>query len=502
MFRPGHWAKSPGGGILGLLNTFSRFMKRFLFLFFLAAPGVSAQPFDGLSAAIEAGDFGNVRAVVVSRHGEIIYEDYFRGTGVDDLHQVQSVTKSVGSALLGVAHRQGLLELDDTLERFFSGLYDMSVAPRADKRSITLEQLVTHRLGIVWDETSFDYRNVLNSANQMAQTDDWYHFVLRRPLAEQPGENFRYNTGAASLLSRVVRVASGVGPDEYAREALFDPLGFGPVHWEMHSEGGLGTGSTDWPNPDDDPTLGVGLYLRARDMLKFGELYLNGGVHQGRRILDESWVNASWTRHSHAGNSTYLPDRDWGFGYQWWQTRFEDGTGRSWHTFFSSGWGGQVIFVVPELDLVVVTAADNYNYGGPDMDVLLSTWILPELDPRMDARFSGSWYDPATDGQGFSMEVLEERDELVAWWYTYTESGEQRWFLLQGPLSQGIGEVTIYQAEGGRFLQGDPVSLSAWGAGRFMPRSCDRMDFEVESAEVSTMIELTRLTGTCFQPPE
>lgn len=476
-------------------------MKRFLFLLLLVTPGVAAQPFDGMSEAIAGGDFGNLEAVVISRRGEIIYEQYFRGTDADELQPVHSVTKSVASALVGIAHRQGLLELDDNLERFFSGLYDMSVAPLADKRSITLEQLMTYRLGIVWDETSFDYRNILNSANQMVQTDDWYYFVLRRPLAEQPGEDFRYNSGAATLVSRVIRAATGMGPDEFARKELFDPLGIGQVHWELHSEGGMGTGSTDWSNPDDDPPLGFSLWMRARDMLKFGELYLDGGLHGGRRILDRSWVNASWTRHSHPGNSTYLPGVDWGYGYQWWQTRFEDSDARSWHVFFASGWGGQVIFVVPELDLVVVTAADNYNYNGPDMDVLLSTWILPELNPYMDQRFNGSWYDPASDGQGFSLEVLEERGELVAYWYTYTDAGEKRWFLIQGSVVDGIGEAVIYETGGGRFLQADPVSLVQWGSGRFVPLDCDHMEFEVESSEIEVTIPLTRLSGSCYRAP-
>jgi len=475
-------------------------MKRFLFLL-LFSPGVAAQSFDDMSAAISNGDFGNLTSVVISQDGEILYEQYFRGSTAADLHQVQSVTKSVGATLIGIAHRKGLLDLDDPLENYFSGLYDLSQGALANKRSITLEQIISHRLGLEWDETSTDYRNPLNSTHQMINSPDWYRFVLERPLAEPPGENFRYNSGASVLMSRVIRVATGMSPNRFAREELFDPMGIGPVHWELFSEDGPGTGLTEWANPDGDEPLGFGLWLRTRDLLKIGELYLDGGVYDGRRILDESWVEAAWTRHSHAGNSDYSPEMNWGYGYQWWRSIFTDTGGRNWHLFFASGWGSQVIFVLPELDLVVVTTANNYDWNGPDVDSLLLTWVLPEVAPPMDSRFDGAWYDTSTVGQGFSMEVRDDRGQLVSFWYTYTDGGAQRWFLLDGSVVDGIGEVVIYETEGGRFLQNDPVETVPWGSGRFIPRDCDHMDFEIVSSEVNATIPLTRLSGTCYTPP-
>jgi CubicO group peptidase (beta-lactamase class C family) len=476
-------------------------MKRILFLLLVAAPAAFAQPFEGLSEAVSRGDFGNLKAVIVSQHGEIIYEDYFRGSSADDLHQVQSVTKSVGSALIGIAHRKGMLRLEDSLEPYFSGLYDLSQADMADKRAITVEQVLTHRLGIEWDETSTDYRNPQNSTMQMINSSDWYRFVLSRPLAYPPGTGFTYNSGASTLMSRLLRVASSMPVEEFAREELFDPMGFGPVHWELYSEQGQGTGLVDWPNPDGDAPLGFGLWLRAQDMLKFGELYLNGGIFEGKRLLDQAWVDASWTRHSHAGNSDYSPDPDWGYGYQWWRVKIDGLDGRSWHVFFASGWGSQVIFVLPELGLVVVTAADNYDYNGPDVDALLVTQILPELKPSLNSRYNGSWYDPATNGQGFSLEVLDDRQELVSYWYTYTETGEKRWFLLQGPVVDGLGQAVVYETEGGRFLQDDPVELVAWGTAVFTPVDCDNLQLRVDSDEMNISIPLTRLSGECFDAP-
>lgn len=479
-------------------------MKKLILVFgLLFAHGLAAQPFDGMRESIEEGDFGNLKAVIISQYGEILFEDYFRGSQAADLHQVQSVTKSIGSALLGIAHRQGKVELDQDMNHFFSPLYPMSQDSYQDKRAITVTQVLQQRHGIEWDEESTDYRDPENSVGQMLDSPDWYQYILTRPTDAAPGAKFTYSSGASTLMSRLIRAATGMGPDAYAMQELFGPLGFGPVHWEIYSEGGMGSGSTDWNNPDQDPTLAFSLWMRAGDMLKFGELYLNGGVYNGRRILDQSWIDRSWTKYSHSGNSDYFSEEGWGHGFQWWIARISDSLDREWNVFFASGWGSQVIFVVPELGMVMVTTADNYDHAGLDVDALLYTYVLPNLNPRLDSRFNGSWYNPLTDRQGFSMEVLEEYNVVVAYWYTYDYDGNQRWFLAQGEVVDGIGEVVIYQTSGGVFLQIDPVEAIEWGSGRFRPADCNHMrfEFESESEAVSDYVPLTRLTGNCFTVP-
>ena len=97
--------------------------------------------------------------------------------------------------------------------------------------------------------------------------------------------------------------------------------------------------------------------------------YRNGGIHNGQRILDQAWVDASWTKYSHSGNSDFFPEPGWGHGYQWWVAEAADALDRNWHVFFASGWGSQVIFVVPELGLVLVTTGDNYAYNGPGFNL-------------------------------------------------------------------------------------------------------------------------------------
>ena len=477
-------------------------MKVYAFVFVLLwAPGLAAQTFPGLDAAVARGDYGQVKAVLVSQHGELLFEQYYRGAQANDLRQLQSVTKSVGSALIGIAHRQGKLQLDQDLGHFFGDLYPMQSGSYQSKAAITLEQVLQQRHGIAWDEAEFDYRDAHNPVQMMAASGDWYQYVLTRPMAATPGTTFNYSTGASTLMSRVIRVATGMGPEEFARQELFGPLGITQLHWEGYSEGGMGMGMTDWPNPDEDPPMGFGLWLRPRDMLKLGELYLNHGVYQGRRILDADWIDASWTKYSNSSNSDDFPESGWGYGYQWWIAQAPDIRQRSWQVFFASGWGSQVIFVVPELDLVVVTAADNYDHQGADVDIMLVTQVLPALNPGLDARFNGAWYNPLTDGQGLTLEVREDGVTLVGFWYTYDDQGGQRWFVLQGEVADGIGEVTIYSTRGGVFLQGDPVTLEEWGSGSFTASDCDHVDFAFESEEVTTSVLLTRLSGTCFEAP-
>ncbi|MGB7454010.1 MAG: serine hydrolase, partial [Lysobacterales bacterium] len=333
-------------------------------------------------------------------------------------------------------------------------------------------------------------------------SDDWYQFVLSRPMDSQPGTKFTYSTGASTLMSRLVRAATGMGPDAFAMQELFGPLEIDQVHWEVYSEGGMGTGLTDWPGPDHDVPLGFSLWLKARDMLKFGELYLNGGVYKGRRILDKSWVDASWTKYSNQGNSDFFPLPGWGHGYQWWIAETPDQLGRNWQVFFASGWGSQVIFVVPELDLVLVTTGDTYDHNGLDVDSLLIS-LLSELNPDLDQRFDGSWYDPANDGQGFNLDILDDEKTVTSYWYTYSNdgSGSQRWFLLVGEIDAGVGEVIIYETTGGVFLQSDPYFLEQWGTGRFRAVDCSHINFEFESEEITTTLSLQRITGSCYEAP-
>ena len=473
-------------------------MKKLFFLIslFLCA-NLYAQSFDGLSEDIADGDYGNLKAVVISQRGEVIYEDYFRGTFINELHVLNSVTKSVGSALIGIANRQGKIRVTDKLPKFFDALYPMNTGDFSNKQEITVEAVLQLRDGIAWDEWTLDYRDPNNPLFAMIASGDWYRSVLTTPMDAQPGEKFAYNTGVSTLMSRMIRSTTGMGPREFAMAELLGPLGISNIHWEGWSPGGQGTGLTDWPNPDEDEPLGFGIWMKPRDMLKFGELYLNDGVYNGRRILDKDWIDASWQTYSNSENTELFTNPGSGYGYQWWITRLNDARGRSFPTYYADGWGHQFILVIPELDVVFVSVADDYDYEGPGIGTILRTVVLPELNPTLDDRFDGAWYDPQTSGQGVTLEILDDGNRLVGFWYTYDDEGEKRWFIFNGDITGDSSEVSVNQTTGGKFLQTDPVEESEWGAARFVTVDCDHINFEITSAEVNTTVELTRLTGEC-----
>ena len=485
------------------IATFSDFdyhinMKRLIMIFnLLFCANLHAQPFDSLTSQIANGDYGNLKAVVISHQGQIIYEEYFRGTRANDLHAVNSVTKSVGSALIGIANRQGKIELDDDMTKFFGALYPMSTGAFSNKQAITVEDILQQRSGIRWDEWTLPYTNASNPMAQAMSSADWYRYVLTTPIDAQPGEKFIYNTAGSTLMSRMIRSTTGMSPRSFAMTRLFGPLGISNIHWEGWSPQGMGNGMTEFPNPDGDEPLGFMLWMRPLDMLKFGELYLNDGVHEGQRIIEKEWIEASWQAYSNHENTELFTRPGSGYGYQWWTTFMTDTRDRSFPAYYAEGWAHQFILIIPQLDLVFVSVADDYEYTGPGIGTILRTTVLPGLSPALDKRFNGTWYDLETSGQGIALEVVEDRNLLIGSWFTYDDNGGKRWFVLNGDINGTTAEVSIIQTSGGVFLQPDPVEESEWGTGRFTTVDCNHVNFEIMSEEVNTTVELTRLTGTC-----
>ena len=167
------------------------------------------------------------------------------------------------------------------------------------KRSMTLQDLLTMRAGIAWDEDTVPYTDPENSCAGMENSDDWIRFVVNQPMSHQPGTVFVYNSGASELLALIIKKSTGKHVDEYAEEHLFGPLGITGYFWKK--------------TPTGYPDTEGGLYLAAGDLAKIGYLYLMDGVWDQVRVLPEGWVAASTERR--------VEDTGWlgmGYGYQWW----------------------------------------------------------------------------------------------------------------------------------------------------------------------------------------
>ncbi|MCB1607203.1 MAG: serine hydrolase [Xanthomonadales bacterium] len=452
--------------------------------------------FSELDSRIRSGELGSIKSMIIARDGEVVFERYYRGSNAQSLHLLNSVTKSIGATLLGILNRQGLLLLDESVATVIPR-YDWNGDTRIrQNRDLSIAHLLQQRHGIAWDEWSTDYRDPSNPVGAMIRSSDWYYYVLSRPRATIPGTTFAYSTGVSTLMSAVIRSRTGQTPQNFAREFLFLPLGITRVHYEGYSAQGMGTGLTQFPF--GDAPLGWAWWMTAADMLKLGELYRNGGVHNGRRIIDRDWIKAAWIPYSNAENSSEVfTTPGTGYGYQWWLTPLTDQRGRTFMAAYANGWGRQYILIVPELDLTIVSTADDYDYSGDGIGFALRNLILDQFDMRMDARFNGSWFQPEFNGQGVNIEILEATGEALLYWYTYDDEGNHRWYLAQGPIVEDHAELVVYQTSGGRFMRPDPIDVSPVGSAQLVFSSCNQGSLQFDLAGRSGELALTRITGHC-----
>lgn len=333
--------------------------------------GVDSLVLDSIHQEISQGLYGLVDRFLVIRNGKILvdhtYEQdydsvmvlfdttnyqynydhtawhpYYRDT---DLHTMQSVTKSVTSVLFGIAVDEGLIPgVDTSAMAYFTG-YDVDLSDER-RQAMTLEDLLTMRSGIEWDEENYDEAN--NSCILMENSDDWISFVLRHPMDTMPGEVFEYNSGASVLLGKIVREATGKRIDKWAEEKLFGPLDI-DYYWKITPRGEVDTEG--------------GLYLSTYDMAKIGYLMMNGGQWEGQQIVSKEWVEQSLRP------AVQFNERR-GYGYQWWIPEHRDGQTR---IFAGNGYGGQFLMVAPEYELIVAFNGWQHH-GRPEM----STWLALE----------------------------------------------------------------------------------------------------------------------------
>ena len=295
-------------------------------------------------------------SLLVVKDGRLVVEEYFGDGRPDDLHDVRSVTKSVVSALTGIAIERGDIGgLDDPIGDYLEPVTG-PMAP--EKHAITVGHLLTMSSGLEWDEPGG-----FGSYTEWIRSGDYLGFVLEKPLNSTPGSQFNYNSGAVHLLGVVVEQATTMQLPNLAQQALFGPMGISMSRWEPLG-GGFHNG-------------GAGLDLRPRDLARFGQLYLQRGSSAGRQIVPADWVDrSSVERFDWRFNSGSLKDITYGF--LWWIVPDAPEP-----FYFAWGHGGQYIVVVPDLNLVVVTTnnwrgagAEASDYERRTMDVLVDH-ILP-----------------------------------------------------------------------------------------------------------------------------
>lgn len=293
-----------------------------------------------------AEDDNLARALLVVKDGYIVFENYYGEGGVDKSSNLWSVTKSFSSALVG-------LLIDEKEIASTSQLMANLMPDYPEFNKISLHHVLTMTTGLAWAEEGPLWV-------KWALSDDWVAEALSRGQINEPGEKFFYSSGNSHFLTSLVFYQTGIAPGILAKERLFDPMGIPfevldqPITYNTWTDYTKPLSQTWRKDPRGIETASFALYLTARDMAKFGYLYLNKGKWEDQQLVSENWVKTSTDEHVKDVYGRYS------YGYQWYITLVAGHP-----SFLASGFGGQIIGVVPSLDLVVVLKYEAENPVDP-----------------------------------------------------------------------------------------------------------------------------------------
>lgn len=318
------------------------------------AEGMDTQRLISGLESIKDGSYAGVDSVIIARNGRLVAEAYFNGYGSETLHDLRSASKSITSALVGIAVEQGAFSTEDTLANLIYRL-DEYDNPDERKAAIRVIDLLNMESGLACDDW---HLSSPGNEENMYQTRDWVSFVLDLPMNAEPGTTSDYCTGGVVLLGHIISTSTGMDLDVFADTYLFGPLGIQSVQWRR--------------SPDGRPMGGGGMRLRPRDATRFGQLYLDNGVWGDERVMDVQWVEESKQRVTSLGQD--------GYGLLWWKRDFQV-RGEMQEATFASGNGGNYIFLFPLENLVVVFTGSNYNSAlGNQPFNILYLHILPAVN--------------------------------------------------------------------------------------------------------------------------
>jgi CubicO group peptidase (beta-lactamase class C family) len=335
---------------------------------------------DSIDGEIRAGKYGFIDRLLVIRHGTVAYDlsyvnDYAKAYGDSaktrnalnahdltgpfnyfntwwhpfyrrgDLHSLQSVTKTVASAIIGSAVTRGdFPSLDTPVLKFFDTTKVANIDDR--KRRMTVRHLLTMTGGLDWNE-NLPYIDPNNTASGLENSADWIAFTINRPMMREPGTQFNYSSGESALLAYVFSQATGRDIEEYGATHLFAPIGITHWFWKRTPSGTVDTEG--------------GLYLEASDLARIWYLFTRGGMWNGTRVVSADWVRQSTSPAIAVAPGPNAPK----YGLKWWL--YPDPLDATKFVWAGSGFGGQFPMAFPDLDLVVVFNAWNILPGKPGL---------------------------------------------------------------------------------------------------------------------------------------
>jgi CubicO group peptidase (beta-lactamase class C family) len=340
--------------------------------------GMNVSPLEEAVNSISSGRYGEVHSLLIIKDGKLVLEEYFaghkykwdgpnfHGTLVTwdrpRKHTVMSVGKSMTSASVGIAVDQGYIE--SVNQSIFKYLPDHQHLKRDGKGEITIEDLLTMTSGLEWKEWGYSYGDENNDViNLWLNCDDQIACILEKQLVHEPGTQFDYNGGNTVLLAEIVKTATGMDLEAFSAKYLYEPLGIEPPTYQRFDSGVVdGSGAQK---------------MTPREMAKFGLLYLNQGLWDGKQVISPEWIEKSAVSNPNI-NRFSIPGTSagrLGYSYTWYTKNYRQ-TG---DMYFAFGFGGQCIMVFPDEEMVVVFTAGNYGAKTTSFNVL-EKYILPSLN--------------------------------------------------------------------------------------------------------------------------
>jgi CubicO group peptidase (beta-lactamase class C family) len=298
-----------------------------------------------------------VHGLLIARHGRLVFEEYFYGEHADKPHETRSASKTVATVLIGAAI-QGGAEIGPTTS-VYSVMRPGGGSLDAGKRALTLEHLLNMSSGYDCDDNGDTRPGNEDEITQQDQNPDWFRMILDLDVVREPGAQAVYCSINPHLAGGVLSAATGRSVPDLMQELVAEPLGIRHYYVPL--------------TPMGEGYLGGGWRFLPRDFMKLGQLYLNGGTWQGRRVLSEEWVRRSTEPRYPMGQTAR-------YGYLWWMVEYPY-AGRTVQAYFASGNGGQEVMVIPELDLVIAVYGGNYNEraGWLMVNDLIPRYILPAV---------------------------------------------------------------------------------------------------------------------------
>jgi len=322
-------------------------------------------------------DYEGIDGIVVVRHGKLVLDEYFNGYDPEKQHKAFSITKSIVGALVGIAIEQGHITSENDSIKDYMGSYLTDKNPAL--QNLTVKHILTMTTGLEWVELG----DMNSQGMRLPYTNDWIEFVLKLPIVSTPGTTYNYSSGNVTLLAPIIKNSTGIQADEFADKYLFSPLGIKNYEWVKMSEFWTKTEDGEIPGVKEPkslkfdtlfsefPSTQAGLKMVPRDIAKFGQLYLNNGLWNGKRILTEDWISKS--------TQPQFNNKEYGYLWRLTEYGFND---KKIKCYYGTGFGLQKLYVFPTLDLVVVLTQQNYRRmpkGEKETQNIINNYILKSV---------------------------------------------------------------------------------------------------------------------------